>query len=100
MYPYDIDYRNRVAIAVYKAVIEESKGDADVAFIQTGTAFDALMMVATVIMAGSPQFKNAHDIRIFCEETCKKMRNEIAAARADPDRASLFGESYEPGKAN
>jgi hypothetical protein len=78
-----------LVIAVYKTVIEESKGDVDVAVIQTGTAFDVLMMMATVmmatvIMAGSPPFKNAHDLRVLCAEACKKMRKEIAAARADP----------------
>lgn len=70
------------------------------AVVRSGSVFDALMMVATLIVAGAPYLKSARDVRVLCENASMKLRQEIDAARDDPDRARLFGERYVPGKVN
>lgn len=55
----DDAYRNKIAIAIYEAVVTASRGDADAAVIRTGSSFDALLMVASLLIAGSPEVDTA-----------------------------------------
>ena len=93
-------YRNRVAIAVYEAVVTASRGNADAAVILTGTAFDALLMVASLLIAGSPEVDTPAKAKQFSEAAAKKLRRQIAAARADPERARVFANEYDPKARN
>ena len=63
----DDEYRNKVAIAVYEAVVAASRADGDAAVVKTGSAFDALMMVSALLIAGDPKLATPQAIRIFSE---------------------------------
>ena len=50
---YDENYRAGLAAALFETVITDSKGDADMALVKGGPAFDALMMLAAFVIAPS-----------------------------------------------
>jgi hypothetical protein len=93
---YDTDYRNRLGQAIFAAIVEASKGEGDVPVIKDGPAFDALIMVAAVVMARSPNTDTPQKIRLLAEETARKLRKQIAAARADGGLDGLFAGGYVP----
>ena len=75
---YDLAYRNRVGLAVYKAIIEASKEDgADAAVIKSGAVFDALLMIAAYVIAGSPLLQTPQAVRLFAEGATRKLRQQI-----------------------
>jgi hypothetical protein len=93
----DDEYRNKVAIAVYAAVVDASRGDAEAAVIKTGSAFDALMMVGSLLIASSPEVNTPQKRRLFTEAVGKKLRQKIEQVQADPSLDGLFRETYDAG---
>ena len=94
------DYSARIAVAVYEAVVLASAEDGDVAVIRSGPAFEGLMSVAALLIAGSPELETARDIREFCEEAAKSLRQRIVKVRASPEAAEILGTSPRPPKGN
>jgi len=97
---YDENYRTGLAVALYETLITYSKGDADVALIKGGPAFDALIMLAAFVIAPSPELKTPQGIRVFCEGAAEELRRQIAAVQADPNAGEVFRDVYDPGKAH
>ena len=92
----DDEYRNKIASAVYEAIVIASRSDADAAVIRTGSAFDALMMVGALLMEGDPNLATPRAIRKFSENSGKKLRRQLTQAQADPEPHALFKEEYDP----
>lgn len=92
----DDEYRNKVAQAVYEAIVAASRANEDSAVVRTGSAFDALMMVGTLLIAGDPHLSTPQAVRLFSETTGKKLRRQILAAQVDPLRQQMFTAEYDP----
>ena len=97
---YDEDYRAGLAAALFETLITYSKGDADMALVKGGPAFDALMMLAAFVIAPSPILNSPQAIRLFCDGAAKELRKQIAAVQADPDAGDVFQGLYDPARAN
>lgn len=97
---YDEDYKSGLAVALYETLISYSKGDADMALIKGGPAFDALIMLASFVIAPSPDLKTPQGIRLFCDKAAKALRYQIAAIQADPDAGEVFKDVYDPARPN
>lgn len=97
---YDDEYRDGLAVALYKTIAEYSRSDGAVAVVKTGAAFDALMMVGAMIMSGSPQVDTTQKVRFFSENVAKKLRHELRQAQEDPTIRQLISSTYDPSKTN
>ena len=96
----DDAYRNKIAMAVYEAIVAASRGEGDAAVVKTGSAFDALMLVAALLIAGDPNLATPQAVRLFSENEGKKLQKQILAAQTDPERPALFRDEYDPRRTN
>jgi hypothetical protein len=94
---YDEAYFSKIAQAVYKAVIDTSSGANNAVLIQTGPAFDALMMVAATLVAKDPKFEAPDAVRTFSDSVSLKLGGQIRQIRKASSSAPVHS-SVDPNK--
>ncbi len=92
----ETDERDKIAVKIFTTVVEASKDGGEVTVVKTGMAFDALMMVAAVIMANSEECRTPRAVGELCETVSKNLRRQILAAQRDPRHAEVFYGVYKP----
>ena len=80
---FDPAYRDKVAAAVYAALVEASRPPgADLAVIRNHEAADALLSLAALILSTSEEASSPTRIRRMTETIARDLRARISAARA------------------
>jgi len=80
-------------------VIDTSSGANDAVLIQTGPAFDALMMVAATLVAKDPKFETPDAVRTFSDSVSRKLGRQIRQIRKASASAPVYN-SVDPSKAH
>lgn len=92
----DDEYRNLVAVAVYQAIADASRDQYGVAVIRTGAAFDALMMVAALLVSKGPQVDTPQKLRQFSLDAAEKLRASIKEAQSSSSFDSTLSVAPDP----
>jgi hypothetical protein len=87
---YDRERMQRIALAMWGAVLVELKDDQGVCFIPMGELMDAAAMMLAVPLSTSPQSKVPSQLRELCADFAKNLARRTADAKADPGTAKLF----------
>jgi hypothetical protein len=88
---YDDDLRDRLGVAAFTAILDASTPDGGgPPLVNTGAAFDGLLMAAAVIIARSPECDTPQKVRKLAEASARKLRQQILAAQIAPN-APGFG---------
>jgi|SRR6516225_2969583 hypothetical protein len=81
---YDEDFKRSLAGEIIVAICKASMvTDANVMAIRVGETLDALTTVMTSFAAMSPQFDTPSHLREFAETLAKRVRRDVAKARAE-----------------
>lgn len=97
---YDRPYSNRLASAVHQAVLSTSRGEAEAPLVHAEEAFDALMVVAALLIAGDPRFDRPGYDATFAQGAMNKLIHLIATIRSDPARMAELRRSIRSGDLN
>jgi hypothetical protein len=96
---YDAEFRRRLTEAILTTIARESMITVvNVMAIRSGETVDALVDVLIITMAMMPCFDVASKLRKACETLCKRVRVEVARARAE-GVADDLGASGKVGRA-
>jgi hypothetical protein len=88
---YDEKFRDELTEQIVTVIGESSLvTDANVMAIRIGETADALASCLIAVMAMSPRFDNHHELRVAAVELAKRVRRDVACARADPNFAADF----------
>ena len=89
---YDQGLRRQLADAILKTIANESLvADAAVMAIRTGETLDALADILVTIMAMVPTFDTPSELRQAAENLSKRLRREVAQARAEGVADEILG---------
>jgi hypothetical protein len=87
---YDEDFKRDLIAEIVNAITKASLcTDANVMAIRTGETLEALTSCMIAFAAMSPHFDVPSHLREFAENTAKRIRREVAKARAEG-----FGEDF------
>ena len=96
---YDPAFRHHLRDVIFAAIAEESIiPDAKVMAIRTGETMDALADNLIATMAMVPKFDTPSELRQACEALAKRVRREVAQARAE-GIGDILGASGKGGRA-
>lgn len=97
----DKEYRDRIAMAVWEAILKASMGEAigtdgkRLAAIQSGECVSALIQNMAVLMATSEATASPTKLREACEEVAKRLRTATAEARKGGAAMKLFDQVFQ-----
>jgi hypothetical protein len=81
---YDDDFRRRLIEEIITAIAKASLvADANVMAIRTGETIEALITCLITTASLAPHFDTPSHLREFAEDTAKRIRREVAKARAE-----------------
>jgi hypothetical protein len=82
---YDPEFRDELTKQIVTAIAETSiVTDSNLMVLRVGETCDALALALVSMMALSPQFDTPSRLREAAFELAKKVRRDVARARADP----------------
>jgi hypothetical protein len=88
---YDQQFRDKLIEEIVSTIAGASKLiDANIVAIRVGETADALAFCLISVMAMSEQYDNRARLRTAAIELAKKIRRDVARARADPTFAADF----------
>ena len=83
---YDLAHRTRLTSEIIKTIVRESRvTDANVVAIRTSELTDALADVLVTVLAMVPDMDVPSHLRQATENLCKRVRRDVAKARAEGD---------------
>jgi hypothetical protein len=83
---YDDEFQRALCAAIVKAIVDASvvtDPDLRVLALRVGETVEALTTVLISFAAMSPQFDVPRDLRMFAETLAKRVRRDVAKARAE-----------------
>jgi len=92
----DVEYRDRIALAIWRTIIETSASDVAgaverrIAAVQSGECVDALIRVAGLLMATSDATSTSAKLRESCDQISKRLRTWTTSVREDGTAWSIF----------
>jgi hypothetical protein len=98
------DYKNKILTALtealFKASVIEASDGTKAAVFMSGEILDAVLTIASTMLATSPSAASPTALRKFCDEFAKRLYRRTKAAQENPDINELFAQrySYDPGR--
>jgi hypothetical protein len=95
------EYRDRIATAVWEAILKTSMSQAvgtdgkRLAAIQSGECVSALTQIMAVLMATSEATSSPTKLREACDEVAKRLRANTAEARKGGAAMTLFDQVWQ-----
>jgi hypothetical protein len=89
----DTDYRDKVVVAVWKAIVEASMNEVAgnrIAMVQSAESVSALIRVMGMLMATSEATSTPAKLRATCDEVAKRLRSWTANVREDGSIREMF----------
>ena len=89
----DDEYRDRIALAVWKALVETSMVDVAgkrISMVQSGECVFALIQIIGVLMAASEATSSPTKLREACDSVAKRLRTWTTSVREDGSAWSIF----------
>jgi hypothetical protein len=92
----DTSYRDKIALAVWKAILETSAsdvfgaGEKRIVAIQSGEAVDALIRVMGILMSTSEATSTPAKLRDSCDQVARRLRAWTTSVREDGSAWSIF----------
>lgn len=84
----DEEYRDRIAAAIFKAVVEESKRG-DVALMKSAEIIDAATMIISLMLETSPSVKEI-GLRKITEEIAARIRKRYTSLKNASASSQIF----------